>query len=342
MRPVESDNKQTRKQMKPDKMVALIEGALRRNIKLLIPGMPGIGKTALIDQVRRKLDWNMVTIIGSMSDPTDTKGMPFVSNGVADFAPFGDLRTLLEATKPTVCFLDDLGQTPLSVQTSFMHMVHAREINGRKIPDTVRFIAATNGTKDAAGVSGIIEPLKSRFDAIVTLEPDLESWTKWAASSGRITREVISFLRFAPQHFCQFKPTKELIQSPSPRTWESASKWILIGVRDSEVLTGSVGHEAASMLVPFLSLQVEINVDLVLADPKGYPIPAKLDVLHSIATAIAWSMKPENTNDFMTYCNRMPAEFQAYVVCDACRRNPVLTAQKSISAWFASNGEIFL
>jgi DNA replicative helicase MCM subunit Mcm2 (Cdc46/Mcm family) len=332
--------------MKIPKVEALIEGALRKNLKLLLVGKPGVGKSAVIGKVASKLSMRTIIIIGSMSDPTDVKGMPYVEDGIASFIPFGDLAAILGATAPVVVLLDDLGQTPLGVQTAFMHLIHAREINGQRIPDCVRFIAATNGIKDSSGVSGIIEPLKSRFDSIVTVEEDLEGWIKAATTPGasfQIHPSVIAFLRFAPQCFCEFKPTKDLVQSPSPRTWESASKWIGLGVRDTEVLSGCVGATAGAMLVPFLAMQAELpNIDAIKANPDGIEVPSRLDVLHSVCTALAYAAKPESIDALMRYIVRLPVEFQGYCVTDACRRTPVLQSNLSVTKWFARNGGMFL
>ena len=68
-------------------------------------------------------------------------------------------------------FLDDLGQAPMSVQAAAMQLILARRINGFKISDKVIFMAATNRREDKAGVTGILEPVKSRFAWIVELVP---------------------------------------------------------------------------------------------------------------------------------------------------------------------------
>ena len=99
--------------------------------------------------------------------------MPFVTDGQAEFLPFGDLRALIQADKDTVFFLDDLGQAPPTVQAAAMQLILARRINGHHVSDSVTFIAATNRKQDKAGVSGILEPVKSRFATRCT------TTTKW-------------------------------------------------------------------------------------------------------------------------------------------------------------------
>jgi hypothetical protein len=48
--------------------------------------------------------------------------------------------------------------------------------------------------EDRAGVSGILEPVKSRFTTIIEMEPDVDDWTNWATSNN-IRPEIIAFIR---------------------------------------------------------------------------------------------------------------------------------------------------
>ncbi len=75
----------------------------------------------------------------------------------------------MTATKLTACFIDDLGQATPAVQAAAMQLILARTLNGHRVSDHVVFIAATNRRTDRAGVSGILEPVKSRFATLVEL-----------------------------------------------------------------------------------------------------------------------------------------------------------------------------
>ena len=96
-------------------------------------------------------------------------------------------------------------------------------INGHRVSGQVVFIAATNRRTDRAGVSGILEPVKSRFATLVELTADINDWCVWAVGAG-IAPEVIAFLRFRPELLCAFDPTSDLTNSPLPRTWHQVSK----------------------------------------------------------------------------------------------------------------------
>src|SRR5687768_14063984 len=116
-----------------------IKASILNNDPLLIQGLPGVGKTAIVAEVTEELGWDLIVSHPSVSDPTDFKGFPWLHQEgkvtVADWVPFGDLRQLIEAKRPTVWLIDDLGQAPPAVQAALMQLVHrdSRSLNGQKL-----------------------------------------------------------------------------------------------------------------------------------------------------------------------------------------------------------------
>jgi len=155
--------------MRAKKLAGLLQLAFKNNHKVLIKGEPGIGKSDLVEQACADV-FDLMISHPAVSDPTDYKGMPavFAREGmtVAEFLPFGDLLKLINAKKPTVCFIDDIGQAAPAVQAALMQLLLARRVNGHKISKDVVFCGATNDTTHMAGVSGLLEPVKSRWDTI--------------------------------------------------------------------------------------------------------------------------------------------------------------------------------
>ena len=111
---------------------------------MLITGAPGTGKSDIVDQATREAGAELIISHPVTSDPTDFKGLGALVDGEAKFLPFDQLKDLITATRPTVFFLDDLGQAPPAVQAAAMQLILARRVNGHKVSDAVTFIAATN------------------------------------------------------------------------------------------------------------------------------------------------------------------------------------------------------
>ena len=170
--------------VKPSQLRTLLSHAIPAKMPVLICSGPGIGKSSIVEQACAEAEADCIIMHPVVSDPTDFKGMPWVGDGRATFLPFGDLEQLIHAAKLTACFIDDLGQATPAVQAAAMQLILARTINGHRVSDQVVFIAATNRRTDRAGVSGILEPVKSRFATLVELTADLNDWCVWAVSAG--------------------------------------------------------------------------------------------------------------------------------------------------------------
>jgi MoxR-like ATPase len=158
--------------MRPTQLSSLLAASFKHRQKVLINGMPGIGKSDIVAQAAADIQADLLISHPAVSDPTDYKGMPAVlPDGRAEFLPFGDLDKLIKANRPTINFLDDIGHAPPAVQAALMQLLLARRVNGHKISDHVVFCGATNDTKHMAGVAGMLEPVKFR-------EPASSAWLK--------------------------------------------------------------------------------------------------------------------------------------------------------------------
>lgn len=330
--------------MNPEKLSKLLVTSIKSNRRLLIKGKPGIGKSDIVSQATAECSADLVLMHPAISDPTDYKGMPALCNGgtEAHFLPFGDLSRLCRATKTTVAFLDDIGQAAPAVQAALMQLVLARSVNGTKLSDKVVFVGATNDTTHSAGVSGMIEPLKSRWDAIVELEVSIDDWSNWALDNN-VPAELIAFLRFRPALLSDFKPTKELRNSPSPRGWASVGRWLDCGIKDLEVFTGSVGEGAAVEFISFLDMYTSLpSLDAILLDPANAEVPSKPAALFAVVSGLARKATTSNLERVTTYLSRLPKEFDVMCIRDAVRTIKGLTSCPAFVTWATRNSSVLI
>lgn len=316
--------------LKPNKALELLSATIPSRLSVLLAGPPGVGKSDLVAQAAAACGHDLVVSHPVVSDPTDFKGLPWPgkSGETAEFLPFGEFAAALKAERPTVWFLDDLGQAPASVQAACMQLLLARRVNGHILPDCVTFVAATNRRGDKAGVQGLLEPVKSRFAAIIELEPDVDAWTNWAIGSG-MPPELIAFIRFRPDLLHGFKPTQDLEQSPCPRTWAFVGKLIGLSLpREIELAAyaGAVGEGAAVELMAFLEIYRSLpSLDAILLDPDAASIPAEPSALYAVSAGLAARANAENCERVFRYAERLReaghGEFAVLLVRDALRRD---------------------
>ena len=332
--------------MTPSELEQFLTFTISHKMPVLITGIPGIGKTDITHAACKSSNANLILSHPVVSDPTDYKGLPFAgSDGIAHFMPFGDLHKLIEAKEPTVFFLDDFGQAPISVQAACMQLILARQINGHKVSEHVTFIAATNRKEDKAGVTGILEPVKSRFVTIVQLEVNVDDWVKWALRNNMPT-ELIGFVRFRPTMLSDFKPTKSLTNSTSPRTLANVGRLQKDGLNknfEMEVFTGAAGEAFAVEYLAFLQMYRELpSVDEIILNPDKAKVTKDPGCLCAVSSALAHRMNETNQDSIITYLDRLPTEIAVVTMKDAVAKDRSLSTTKSFIKWGASKGDLIL
>jgi hypothetical protein len=329
--------------MIPSKLRTTLATAFKHNCKILIKGAPGIGKSEIVEAAAAEHDMPVVLMHPAISDPTDFKGLPSLTPTGAEFLPYGNLRALIEADRPTVCFMDDIGQAPHAVQAALMQLIQARRIDGVAISNHVLFVGATNDSTHMAGVNSLLEPVKSRWHSILTLEADMDDWVFWA-SNNNIAPEVIAFIRFRGlSSLHNFVPTRAIENSPSPRTVAAASKLYRAGLDQMEVIAGATGNGWAAEFMAFLACWKNMpNPDHCLKNPDTAPTPSPSDVstCYAIAVAISLRLNVNNIGNGITYLARMASEFSILAIKDAHRRDKEITQSQPFVQWALKNGHL--
>lgn len=314
------------------KAIVLLEASMKAHRPLLLTGAPGIGKTDIIFEAARRAGFKVIVSHPAVADPTDAKGLPWpdAKKGRADFLPFGELADAINATEPTVWFLDDLGQATPAVQAAYMQLLLARRINGHKLSDHVTFVAATNRRTDGANVTGILEPVKSRFTTIIEIEPNIHDWSNWAFKQPNFSSTLIAFLNYRHELLSAFKKSADLTNSPTPRTWSNLNAVEAMNLPaeiEAEAMAGAVGEGAAVEYIGFRHMAQGLgNIDAILLDPDHAAIPTQLDQLYATCIGLAGKATPSNFASIARYAERLNGaqhgEFAVLMIRDAQRKNP--------------------
>jgi hypothetical protein len=331
--------------VKPSQLKRGLTIAFRNRFPVLLVGQPGVGKSDIVTQTAAAEGMELVISHPVVSDPTDYKGMPFVVQGRAEFLPFGELRRIVEADRPTVYFLDDLGQAAPSVQAAAMQLLLARRVGEHRVSDLVTFAAATNRRQDKAGVQGILEPVKSRFVSILHLDPDVDDWCLWAART-HLPAELVSFIRFRPDMLAAFVPTRDMVNSPSPRTVASVGYLLNAGLPQDlafEMISGAAGSEFATEFLAFLRIYERVpDVEQILADPATADVPAEPSILYALSGALGARADVDNFGDIVVYANRLSPEFSVLLVRECALRNSEIMETEAFERWAEEHREVIV
>jgi len=312
---------------------------LENKFQFLTLGAPGLGKTEIIKQLARDLDYDLVIMHPVVFDPTDLKGVPAVvvtdKQTRAEFLPTAQLRKLLEADRPTICFLDDIGQCSKGVQAALMQLIMAREVNGHKISDHVVFTAASNRKQDRAGVQGMLTPLISRFKTRLKLSPDLDSWLDWAYEN-EIAPEVIAFVKWKPDMLHSFDPDymdsdgETMSNQPCPRTIEAVSDLFKVGLRSHEIMEGAIGEAFATEFLSFIQMIEQLgDFPRRIAQGKN-PSMSELNntspsIMYALTQCLTGMSKTSFVNIAKWVQRNMSSEYQAKYITEIEKRFPECT-----------------
>ena len=334
--------------MKASALKRLLIAAFAKRYGVAVEGDPGGGKTTIIIEAAKEAGQDLIIEHPSIADPTDYKGLPVMQkDGTAKFAPIGLIARLLKITKRTIVCADDFGQAAHATQAAFMQLVHGGRLNDVQLrTDLITWVLLTNGTGDRAAVNALLEPVKSRFHTLVTLECDVNDWCQWAYASGKIAPEIIAFIRFKPDLLNKFEPSRDFKNCPSPRTVHHASDLFLAGLTDKDVIAGAVGEGWALDFLSFLRVYQDLpSLDGILLEPTNAKVPTTIGARWAVSTGLVKRASKENLGRIVTYLKRLSTsagtrDFEVMTMKDIIKAKPDATQSADFGQWASDNDDV--
>lgn len=206
----------------------------------LIVGESGIGKTALAKEIAKENNWSLIVIDGNLLKEGEIGGLPTIESYVAVnykgdkiekkttvYAIHNKLREIDEEIskgKTALLFIDEINRCEHTVQQELMNLILNREINGYKLHEDVKVLAAMNpsskyGSDFDYQVVDMDAAQENRF-VWLYMEPDYMQWLDWAIDE-RIEQKVIEFISTFPEYL--HKINEDDIRA-TPRSYERISK----------------------------------------------------------------------------------------------------------------------
>lgn len=243
----------------------------------LVVGESGIGKTALAKKLAKDNDWSLIVIDGNLLKEGEIGGLPTVesyisidSNGnkvekkTTIYAVHNKLREIdeeISKNKSVLLFIDEINRCEHTVQQELMNLILNREINGYKLHENVKILAAMNpsskyGSDFDYQVVDMDAAQENRF-VWLNMEPDYTVWLKWAIDAG-IEQKVIEFISTFPEYLN--KVNEDDVRA-TPRSFERVSKSYKMYKENKDsipkaiflnVIKGNVGRVIAEEFVSFI------------------------------------------------------------------------------------------
>jgi MoxR-like ATPase len=338
----------------PIAAATILDQALAANLSVLMTGAPSTGKTSLAEQAAARAGMRVVTVYASSSDPTDVKGIGVIDPETSqpEWRVCGDFRALFEDV-PTLLLIDELGQGSPAVQAALAHVILARTAGGQRISDAVRIVACTNRSTDAAGVSGMLTMLRSRFNLLLELELTLDAWQTWAAGAS-VHPAVIGFVRLMPDTLAELTASRDIVPESCGRALESLSRLLTECVfTDPRIravaVQAAIGRRRGLEFLAFENLLHKLpDIDAALADPRTWAFQLDprernyVGLAAALCAGIAYRMTPANSDNADAIIQTLPADYQILAWHWAVRRNPKLAQTPSWGAHRTRNQAAYM
>lgn len=257
----------------------------------LIIGESGIGKTALAKKLANKNNFKLVVIDGNILKEGEIGGLPTIesyksidSNGnfqekkATIYAVHTKLKEIDEEIlngNKVLLFIDEINRCEHTVQQELMNLILNREINGYKLHNDVKILAAMNpsnkyGEDFDYQVVDMDAAQENRF-VWLNMENDYIDWISWAIEFG-IETEVIEFISTFPEYLQ--KINEEDVRA-TPRSYERISKTLKLYKEKKEiipravflnVIKGNVGRVIAEEFISF----IESNHEALISFEKVF------------------------------------------------------------------------
>jgi hypothetical protein len=307
--------------MKPSRVSEVLSQLSQEKWPVFLWGAPGVGKSSVVAQLAKKKNMQLIDIRASLLDPTDLRGIPYVSDGVAYWAPPSFLPT--DKDSSGVLFFDELNAAPPLVQASLYQLTLDRRVGEYELPEGWRIFAAGNRAQDSSVVYRMPSALANRF-VHLDYEVDVDDWVAWALQN-KVDSRVIAFIRTRRELLLDMSDMERAF--PTPRSWEIFSSALKPAAKPSDVadvLIGIVGEGAAMEFLGYCEQTLtEAALKRILKNPETAKLPEDIGGLYALISYISARADEDSiVQQASRLLPRLPPEMAVLMLRDFLRINP--------------------
>jgi hypothetical protein len=322
----------------------------------MVWGAPGCGKSEMIIQALLAEGYTIYEMRANLYDPIDVRGgIKIIDDGDGGYRTvYGTPEDLPPSDSMEKCaiVIEELPQASRSTMNAFLQLALDYGIGLYRAPKNTVILAAGNRAEDRTGANEMPTALKDRFDHY-SLMPSAEDTIHHLRSKGK-AEEVCSFLRYKPGLVHQIDHTQYAF--PTPRTWEHVADIYPSLVKETEHMTpdekstfmhyalaSNIGDGPAGEFIAFCNNADQMpDLDELIADPKGTPVPHSMSVLYSTVGALINETKEQTIKPISKWIRRCDAEFQVIYFKDLCQKDQKYRDHEVTEKWVDRNAGVIV
>lgn len=282
----------------------LINGEKVKNAPIFLHSSPGVGKSAVTDQVSDEMrefliaqsvanDFGFVDVRLGTMDAAEVQGMPHVVGhgqddaqmrfSVPDWFPSQAKVDAGLIPKYGIVFFDELANAPIDTQHAAYRVIHDRGLHGAtKMAEGYQIMAAGNLKEDKTGAKMVAPALANRFATHLKIMPNLVDFTGYALAVG-IKPSIIGFLNYKSDNLYKFDPKKNDVAFATPRSWEAANNLLEVYGDDQTMLTialsGCIGQAVTADFMQYLKYEAQLpDFQKIMAGESDFEVTSDMDM----------------------------------------------------------------
>lgn len=224
---------------------------IQRQRPVLLIGPPGIGKTAIMEQIARDCAIGLVAYTMTHHTRQSAVGLPVLERRkfdgteytVTSYTMSEIIASVYEQMEKSGCregilFLDEINCVSETLMPAMLQFLQYKTFGGHRLPEGWVIVAAGNPPAYNRSVREFDTVTLDRVRRM-EVEPDLQVWKEYAIER-RLHPAVLSFLELRPERFYVMEPGSSGFVTG--RAWEDLSEILLtmeeLGLEVEETLSG--------------------------------------------------------------------------------------------------------
>ena len=269
---------------------------LERQRPVFLMGPPGIGKTAIMEQIAQELGIGIVSYSMTHHTRQSALGLPFIVRkkyggkeyDVSEYTMSEIIASVYDSMEATgiqegILFLDEINCVSETLTPAMLQFLQYKIFGRHRVPEGWIVVTAGNPTEYNNSVREFDIVTWDRLKRI-DVDPDFEAWKEYAYHSG-VHAAVATYLEIRKADFYTIETTVDGKRFATARGWSDLSEMLRLyeklGIPVDEKLTGQylqnprIARDFAVYYDLFNKYRSDYQVDRILAGDAGEDVTEK-------------------------------------------------------------------
>ena len=210
---------------------------LHKQRPVFLIGAPGIGKTAIMEQIAQELGIALVSYSITHHTRQSALGLPYISEvehegkkfRISEYTMSEIIAAIYKKMEETgviegILFLDEINCVSETLTPAMLQFLQYKVFGQHKVPEGWIVVTAGNPPEYNQSVREFDMVTQDRLKRI-DIEPDYEIWKEWAVNEG-IEACILSYLDIRKEDFYKVENTIDGRSFVTPRGWADLSNMI--------------------------------------------------------------------------------------------------------------------